>query len=264
VQATCEETEFVLLLHGSAGTSSIWRGVRDALSPVYRLLSPDLIGYGRAAPWSGASAFSLAEEVRRIDERVLCCEQAFDVVGYSYGGAVAIALALANPARVRTLTLIEPVFFCGLRYAGEQRAFESFEGVRNRFEDALRRGETDSAMRDFIDFWTGAGAWDGMSDELRRSMRSMAGKIQLDWQASFEFDPGPAALRMLGERTLLVRGDRSPEPMRRLVDALHILMPGSGRGVIGGANHLLPLTHATQLSALVAAHLHAASERTLR
>ena len=41
--------ETVLLLHGSAGTSTIWRRIEETLQPLYRVITPDLIGYGGAA-----------------------------------------------------------------------------------------------------------------------------------------------------------------------------------------------------------------------
>jgi pimeloyl-ACP methyl ester carboxylesterase len=252
------------MLHGSAGSGSMWRAKRDAFSPLYQVISPDLIGYGRSAPWQEATAFSLEEEVRRVDALIPCCEERFDVVGYSYGGAVALALALGNPVRVRSLTLIEPVFFAALKYAGENGALAALMTVYARFTRALERGEREAAMRDFIDFWSGSGAWDRMAEPVRDAMRTMADKIRLDWQASFDFDPGPGALAAVEGRTLLVRGDRSPEPMRRLVDALHALMPGSAHVIVRGANHLLPFTHANEMERLLNSHLHAASERNLR
>jgi hypothetical protein len=67
----------------------------------------------------------------------------------------------------------------------------------------------------------------------------------------------------LGPRTLLVRGDHSPEPMCRLVDALHRLMPGSNRIIIDNANHLLPLTHGRAITGAILGQLHADAERRL-
>ena len=52
--------------------------------------------------------------------------------------------------------------------------------------------------------------------------------------------------------------------MLRLVDALHALMPGSTHVVVPGAGHLLPLTHASELSRAMLSHLHAEAERRLR
>src|SRR5882757_74052 len=41
----------VLLLHGSASSAAMWTPVIDALKHRFRLLAPDLIGYGRTDPW---------------------------------------------------------------------------------------------------------------------------------------------------------------------------------------------------------------------
>ena len=66
-------------------------------------------------------------------------------------------------------------------------------------------------------------------------MLKAADKIVLDWQASFAADPGRSGLSALAVPTLLVRGSDSPRPMRSLVDALHAIIPGSGRTVVEGA-----------------------------
>jgi len=86
--------------------------------------------------------------------------------------------------------------------------------------------------------------------------------VALDWQASLSFDPGPGRLELLANRTAIMR-DISPEPMLRLVDALHVLMPDSVRNVVRGSNHLLPLTHAAEVVKLILEHLHIDAERRL-
>ena len=94
-------------------------------------------------------------------------------------------------------------------------------------------------------------------------MSAAADKIALDWQASFAADPGLERLSTLGVSTLLLRGDRSPQPMCPLVDTLHRLMPYSARAVVPGANHLLPLTHPSALIDAILSHLHAHAERRM-
>jgi lipase len=256
--------EPVLLLHGSAGSSALWRHATSALRLLHRCIAPDLIGYGASAPWPADAPFDLDAELRALSPLLPCCDGTFHLVGYSYGGVLALQLALANPARVRTLTLIEPVFFAVLRYAGEWAAYQQFSRLRDEFASTMIKGEREPAMSRFIDFWTGVGAWRNLSAERRADMLKMADKIVLDWQVAFDADPGPGALPVLGNRTMLIRGDRSPQPMCRLVDALHALMPGSSRTVVSGANHLLPLTHAPALTSAILSHLHADAERHLR
>jgi pimeloyl-ACP methyl ester carboxylesterase len=256
--------ETVLLLHGSAGGGALWRQTVAELQPLYRCLAPDLIGYGAATPWPQGEPFTLDAERLALEPLLACCAGAFHLVGYSYGGVVALQLALANPARVRTLTLIEPVYFNVLRDAARAPAFVRFQRLRQEFMRALAQGDAAAAMRPFIDFWAGEGAWQRLPDPLRADMLRWAGKIALEWEAVFAFAPPPQGLAALGNRTLLVRGDRSPAAMLELVDALHGLMPGSARVVLAGANHLLPSTHASELTRAILSHLHVDAERRLR
>jgi len=255
------DRETVVLLHGSASNSALWRHTKSALQSRYRCIAPDLIGYGSSAAWPQRAAFGLDAELRAIEPLLRCCADTLHLVGHSYGGVLALHLALADPGRVQSLTLIEPVFFAALKYAGDWSSYFEFCRVRDEFVTALTRGERELAMHRFVDFWVGSDAWVGLPADARASMLKAADKIVLDWQASFAADPGRARLCALAVRTLLVRGSDSPRPMRSLVDALHTIMPGSGRTVVDGANHLLPLTHASALTSAILSNLRAGAQR---
>jgi len=255
------DRETVVLLHGSASNSALWRHTKSALQARYRCIAPDLIGYGSPAAWPQQAAFGLDAELRAIEPSLRCCADTLHLVGHSYGGVLALHLALADPERVQSLTLIEPVFFAALKYVGDWSAYFEFCRVRDEFVTALARGDREAAMRRFVDFWMGNDAWVGLSADTRASMRKAADKIVLDWQASFAADPGIARLSALAARTLLVRGSDSPRPMRSLVDALHAIMPGSGRTVVEGASHLLPRTHASVLTSAILSNLRAGAKR---
>lgn len=254
--------ETVVLLHGSAGSSSLWRRTVEALQPLYRTLAPDLIGYGGSTAWPRDLPFDLDVEAQALRKVLPCCRP-YHLVGYSYGGVVALHLALAHPRRVRTLTLIEPVFFAALRYAADTTAYDALCRVRDDFVTTLTRGDRESAMHQFINFWTGNGSWAALPAAMRKSMLGMADKIMLDWQASFAADPGSDRLSELGPRTVLLRGDHSPEPMRHLADALHSLMPDSRHIIVSGADHLLPLTHNSAVTNAIMTELHHDAERRL-
>ena len=49
----------VLLLHGSVSSAAMWTPVIDALKSRFRVLAPDLIGYGRTDPWASMSTHLL-------------------------------------------------------------------------------------------------------------------------------------------------------------------------------------------------------------
>ena len=65
--------EPVVLLHSSGSSSVQWRALAQQLSPRFRVLAPDLYGYGASANWSGAGAFCLGHEaliVRALLDRL--------------------------------------------------------------------------------------------------------------------------------------------------------------------------------------------------
>jgi pimeloyl-ACP methyl ester carboxylesterase len=82
-------------------------------------------------------------------------------------------------------------------------------------------------------------------------------KLRLDFEASFDPDPGVEAIRSISVPTLLVQGTRSTLPARRIIAALFGMLPRVQLQVVDGANHLLPLTHAPALTESVLRHLGA-------
>src|SRR5258708_39136077 len=93
------QPETVLLLHGSAGSSTLWRRTIDALRPLCRTLAPDLIGYGGSAPCPPNVPFALQVEARAV-QKLLPRRGHSHLAGDLYGGTVALHIALAHPRRV--------------------------------------------------------------------------------------------------------------------------------------------------------------------
>src|SRR5271169_3322142 len=101
----------VVLLHGggpgASGASNYSRNI-DALAEHFRVIVPDMPGYGRSAKGVDQSdPFGyLADTIRGlIDELGLATAH---VIGNSYGGAAALRMALDTPGRVGKLILMGP------------------------------------------------------------------------------------------------------------------------------------------------------------
>src|SRR5689334_21377151 len=86
----------VLLLHGSASSSAMWTPVINALKARFRLIAPDLIGYGRTDAWPDGPTFELDDELRLIEALIEHLPGGVHVVAHSYGGVVALALSRAG------------------------------------------------------------------------------------------------------------------------------------------------------------------------
>ena len=86
----------VLLLHGSASAGIMWVPVIDGLKSRFRVIAPDLIGYGRTDSWPDGHGFTVDDELRLVEPLLAHAPAPVHVVGHSFGGVVALHLALAN------------------------------------------------------------------------------------------------------------------------------------------------------------------------
>ncbi len=95
----------VLLVHGLAGASSFWRETIRVLSRDFRVIAPDLLGFGDSD--KPRMEYSLEGHVERIFLLADALEiREFDLIGHSMGGMIALMAALGSPERVRKMVLI--------------------------------------------------------------------------------------------------------------------------------------------------------------
>ena len=95
----------IVFIHGTGGSGKVWFNQMRRFEGEYRVIAPDLPGYGRTP---------LPDAIRSIDDYpafVLALLDALDLpqavlVGNSMGGRVALQLALDHPERVSGLVLI--------------------------------------------------------------------------------------------------------------------------------------------------------------
>jgi pimeloyl-ACP methyl ester carboxylesterase len=235
----------VLLLHGSASSSAMWTPVINALKARFRLIAPDLIGYGRTDAWPEDYEFHLDDELRLIEPLIEHQPGGAHVVAHSYGGVVALALARAGRVGIRSLTLIEPVVFRVLQ--GDAQAWSDAERFGSDFFGRMASGDVETAMRHFVDYWSSPGTWEAMDEGARTLMRRAAPKIVHEFRAVLA-DQAVEALRTAAFPVRLIAGDLSPLPVRRIAALLAERLPNASLQVIAGANHLLPSTHHRVLS----------------
>lgn len=95
----------VLLVMGLGMQGKVWQPQVEDLSRDHRVVTFDNRGIGKSDPLTGAPHVrDFASDARRVADEVGF--ETFHVVGVSLGGMIAQELALLEPARVRSLTLI--------------------------------------------------------------------------------------------------------------------------------------------------------------
>jgi pimeloyl-ACP methyl ester carboxylesterase len=94
-----------LLIHSGGFTSRQWRKLGQRLAATHDVMAPDLIGYGDE-PWPPGVPFHYRQDVDRLIGMLESPDAAgrpADVVGHSYGGLLALQIALRRPDLVRSL-----------------------------------------------------------------------------------------------------------------------------------------------------------------
>jgi len=96
----------LLLIHGASGGCANWYRLLPALAREFRVLAPDLPGFGlseTAAPQAPIGRWTAARLAEWLDA---IGWSTGGVIGTSFGGQVALRLALDGPARVRRLVVL--------------------------------------------------------------------------------------------------------------------------------------------------------------
>jgi len=101
----------VLLVHGSGPGVSAWanwRGVIPQLMATRRVVAPDMLGFGRTQ--GDGVDYSMATWTRQaIDLLDALGIAKTDLIGNSFGGALALRLAIDHPDRINRLVLMGPM-----------------------------------------------------------------------------------------------------------------------------------------------------------
>ena len=101
--------EPVVFLHGAVSDLRVWEAIRDAVAKRYRFVAPTLRYFGTAEWLDKGGRFSVAAHADDIAAFIEAMHLGpVHLVGWSYGGNVATAVALEHPDVVRSLILFEP------------------------------------------------------------------------------------------------------------------------------------------------------------
>jgi len=234
----------VLCLHSNASTSGQWRALIESLAPQRRVLAPDLLGAGRSSPWPLAAGARMAHESAALAPLLEGVGERFALVGHSYGGALALHIALAMPQRVSALVLFEPTLFPLLNQQQPGHpAAAAIAGTASAAAEQVDRGDLAAAAQGFIDYWMGPGAWSAMPEARRAPVAESMRPIRLWTEAIFAEPWSLDALAALQVPTLLLGGALSPPSVGELLPLLARTLPRATLQVLPGLGHMAPVTH---------------------
>jgi pimeloyl-ACP methyl ester carboxylesterase len=172
------------------------------------------------------------------------------VAGHSYGGVVALALALRARVPLDALVLLEPVAVSMLLTAGEVEIYRESNAFFEAYVAGVEGGDP-QGVRGMVDYWFGPGTFARLPDPLRDFMVKGAVANVRDIRATLAQRYTPDALGALTVPVTAVFGGKSPDVTRRIAEAIaaHV---GHGDVVkLDTANHALVTTHPVEVAALI-------------
>ena len=233
----------VLLIHGSPGNGKAWQRVGERLAERFRIVAPDLPGHGATTPQPAGAMPDVAYAATLVEALVPIVGAPAVLAGHSYGGVVALAVALRGRVSLGALALLEPVAVSMPRLTGDHEAYESTRAVFDAYIAGVEGGDPHT-VRTMVDFWFGSGAFDRMPEPLEAYMVREAAANVRDVRAAFREDYSAAAWRRLGMPVTTLVGGRSPAVTHKIAQAIAAHAPKGSVVTLDTATHAMTTTHA--------------------
>ncbi len=227
----------ILLIHGTSSSARIWGKAIDELSRLGRVIAYDRRGCTRSErpePHDTTSVAEHADDAAALLESIDAVPAI--VIGRSYGGGVAVDLAIRYPDHVRALVLLEAGVL-GLSPEADRWAYELTEAVQ-----AAAARDMETVGETMIRAVLGDAAWKKMPEELKRMFTHNGPAILAEVRGG-DLALDPAALSTIERPTLVVGATDSPPAFREMNDGIAAAIPNSRTALVEGG-HLVSPSHA--------------------
>jgi pimeloyl-ACP methyl ester carboxylesterase len=222
----------VVLLHAGVADRGMWADLLPALAAAgYRAIAMDLPGFGDALNVGDAPHSSVVETMDSLDvDRAV-------LIGNSYGGAVALRVAVVAPDRVAALALISTPA-PGVEPSAELEAAWEAE------ESAFERGDLEAAVAAVVETWTLADAPADLRDRIAAMQRRAFELAALAGDVTESEDPlesDPSLLSTIDRPALVAVGEFDMRDFHQGAEVLVRELRQARLVVIPQAGHLAPL-----------------------
>ena len=258
----------VVLVPGSCSTGAAWRPVIAALGGGFRCVTTSLLGYGRTDERRTLSDCSIAHEAEMLESVVRRAGGRVHLAGHSFGGLVALAVALRQRVPLASLTIMEAPAPEVLPEAGEHGHYRAFRTMTDAYFAACRTHQ--EAIATMIDFYGGPGTFASWPPRVRAYAVETTPVNLLDWASAYGFPLSPPMLRAVDVPSFVLWGEGSHPAIRRANELIAIGIREASHTAIAGAAHFMISTHPEQVAEIVAGHaaraegIYAAGRRSSR
>ena len=231
----------VVLLHGFPLDSRVWAKQREALGDRFRVITPDLRGFGKSASAEAFTLASLADDVHALLAAIGALPAVFG--GLSMGGYVALEYVKKYPSDLKGLMLIDTKAE-GDSPEGKQARDKMIELVRSKGSPAVAEQMMPKMLAP-----DSAQSRPGVARELRSIMEACpALTIAHALAAMRDRNDHTADLPSIAEPTLVLVGDADAITPPKVAHTMHEAIPRSQVAVIQGAGHMAIMEQPEQVN----------------
>jgi pimeloyl-ACP methyl ester carboxylesterase len=244
----------VVLVPGSCSTGAAWRPIIAHWENRFRCITTSLSGYGGTAERRTALDASITHEADIIEAVIRHAGTPVHLVGHSFGGLSALAVAQRRRVSLRSLTIIEAPAPELLRMMFEQEDYFAFRKMTDEYFAAYKAGDRD-AIGQMIDFYGGEGTFAGWPQRVRDYAIETTPVNLLDWKSVYGFTLTPSLLASVRIPTLVLMGAKSHPAVKRANRLLGQCIPNAAVTRVADAAHFMISTHAKEIAHVIAQHL---------
>jgi lipase len=242
----------VVFLHSGVGSAGEWREVFSLWPEDHRLIAVDAYRGGTGPGVSGHRTLDdYADQVHAVVQHV---GEPVHMIGFWWGGATALHVAATAPAVLASVAVIEPEAYSLLK-AENGPAFVAICSLRDQWRDHVRAGRWYDAFEKFVDFYNGPGCfarWPPARRDAFLDDQRARGNL---WDVLFDAPITAGALASMTMPVHVVEGSATSVVDRAICEAVLGNLRHAEHSVIEGAGHMMPLTHAAELSRALVRHL---------
>jgi pimeloyl-ACP methyl ester carboxylesterase len=244
----------IVLVPGSCSTGAAWRPVVAQWNNGFRCVTTSLLGYGGTAERRTTLNAGISLEAEMLESVIRRAAGPVHLVGHSFGGLTALAVALRKQVPLRSLTILEAPAPTMLRHTGELQHYRAFREMTDAYFAAFHAGES-AAIERMIDFYGGADTFAGWPQRVRDYAVETTPVNLLDWESAYGFALTPALLASVETPTLVLWGSASHSAIARANQLLGQYISNAAVATVDGAAHFMIATHAKAVAGMIAEHV---------
>jgi pimeloyl-ACP methyl ester carboxylesterase len=242
----------VVFLHSGVGSAGEWREAFSLWPEGHRLIAVDAYRDGTGPGVPGDR--TLDDFARQVHAVVEHAGEPVHLIGFSWGGATALHVAATAPTVLASLAVIEPEAYSLLK-AGDGPAFAAICSLRDQWREHVGAGRWYEAFEEFVDFYNGPGSFASWPTARRDAfLDSQRARGDL-WDVLFDAPITAGTLASVTMPVHVVEGSETSVVDHAICEVMLGNLRCAEHSVIGGAGHMMPLTHAAELSRVLLRHL---------